>query len=122
VVTGQTIYVNGKMVASNLGRNDSQSFKLDNSTLQKGKNEFVVVGKRFKKRSEWDEPNTNPGILQVVVPAESWKRKAFNGLAQVIVQSTQQLGEIVLKASAPELAPAVLKIKAEQTILRAAVK
>lgn len=122
VVTGQTIYVNGKLVASNLGRNDAQSFKLDNSILQKGKNEFVVVGKRFKKRSEWDEPNTNPGVIQVVTPAESWKRKAFNGLAQVIVQSTRQPGEIVLKATAAGLVPSTIKIKGEQTILRAAVK
>lgn len=122
VVTGQTIYINGKLVASNLGRNDSQSFKLDISALQKGKNEFVVTGKRFKKRSEWDEPNTNPGVIQVIIPAESWKRKAFNGLAQVIVQSAKQPGEIVLKATAAGLAPATLKIKAEQSILRPALK
>lgn len=122
VVMGQSIYVNGKLVASNLGRNDSQSFKLDNSALQKGKNEFVVVGKRFKKRSEWDEPNTNPGVIQVIIPSDSWKRKAFNGLAQVIVQSTQQPGEIVLEATAAGLAPSTLKIKAEHAILRPAVK
>ncbi|HLN72153.1 MAG TPA: beta-galactosidase GalA [Prolixibacteraceae bacterium] len=121
VVLGQSMYINGKLVASNLGRNDSQSFKLDISTLQKGKNELVVVGKRFKKRSEWDEPNTNPGVIQVVQPADSWKRKAFNGLAQVIVQSTQQPGDIVLKATAPRLAPAVIKISAEKSIIRPAV-
>ncbi|MGE5393874.1 MAG: glycoside hydrolase family 2 TIM barrel-domain containing protein, partial [Candidatus Saccharibacteria bacterium] len=122
VVMDQTIYVNGKLIASNLGRNDTQSFKLDISTLQKGKNELVVVGKRFKKRSEWDEPNTNPGVIQVVTPAQSWKRKAFNGLAQVIVQSAQQPGEIILKATAPGLTPASVIIGAEQTNLRAAIK
>jgi len=121
IVTNQAIYINGQLVASNLGRSDAQSFKLDLSTLQKGKNEYVVVGKRFKKRSEWDEPNTNPGIIQVVQPADSWKRKAFNGLAQVIIQSTQQPGEIILKASSEGLATGVMKIKTEKSQLRPAV-
>ena len=122
IVANYAIYANGHLVASSLGPKDAQSFKLDQSVLQKGKNEYVVVGKRFKKRSEWDEPNTHPGIIQVIKPAETWKRKAFNGLAQVIVQSTQQPGEIVLKASAVGLAPTSIIIKTEQTTLRPAVK
>jgi len=82
---------------------------------------MVVVGKRFKKRSEWDELNTNPGVIQVVTPAKPWKRKAFNGLAQVIVQSSQQPGEIILKASALGLTPTSIKILTEKTNLRAAI-
>jgi beta-galactosidase len=121
IVQNQTIYINGHLLASNLKRNDSQTFKLDPTTIQKGKNEYVVVGKRFKKRSEWDEPNTNPGIIQVVIPADSWKRKAFNGLAQIIVQSAQQPGEIILKATGSGLTPAVITIKTEATTLRPAV-
>lgn len=121
IVIGQSIYINGHLVASNIGRNDSQVFKLDASILKSGKNEFVAVGQRFKKRSEWDEPNTNPGILQVVVPAGAWKRKAFNGLAQVIIQSAQQPGEIILKASAAGLTSSEIKITAEKTELRPTV-
>lgn len=121
IAEGQSIYINGHLQASNIGRKDAQSFRLDAATLQKGKNEYVVVGKRFKKRSEWDEPNTNPGVIQVVVPAESWKRKAFNGLAQVIVQSDQKAGDIILKATAVGLAPNSITIKAETVPLRPAV-
>jgi len=121
IVNNQTIYINGHLLASNLGRNDNQSFKLDLTTLQKGKNEYVVVGKRFKKRSEWDEINTNPGVIQVVTPAEPWKRKAFNGLAQIIVQSSKQSGEIKLKATAPGLTSSEIIIKAEPAQLRPAV-
>ena len=110
IVEGQTISVNGHLLASNLRRNDNQSYKLDPATLKKGKNEYVVVGKRFKKRSEWDEPNTNPGVIQVVVPAEVWKRKAFNGLAQVIVKSTKRAGEITLVATSGGLTAGTLKI------------
>jgi beta-galactosidase len=121
IVENQTIYINGHLLASNLKRLDSQSFKLDNSTIKKGKNEYVVVGKRFKKRSEWDEVNTNPGVVQVIVPAEPWKRKAFNGLAQVIVQASKQSGEIKLKATSPGLTGSEIVIKAESATIRPVV-
>lgn len=121
IAENQSIYINGHLLASNIGRKDDQNYQLDPTTIQKGKNEYVVVGKRFKKRSEWDEPNTNPGVIQVVIPAEPWKRKAFNGLAQVIVQSNQQAGDIVLKATAPGLTSTFIKLKAEQVTLRPAV-
>ena len=41
-----------------------------------------------------------------------WKRSLFNGLAQVIVRSTAEPGEIILTATAGELAPAALKLRA----------
>lgn len=110
IVEAQTIYINGHLLASNLRRNDNQSFKLDLAMLQNGKNEYVVVGKRFKKRSEWDEPNTNPGVIQVVIPAETWKRKTFNGLAQVIVKSSREAGEITLTATSGGLTKGILII------------
>ena len=118
IVTNQSIYINGHLLASNLRRNDSQSFKLDQATIKKGKNEYVVVGQRFRKRSEWDEPNTNPGIIQVVIPAPQWKRKAFNGLAQVIIQSTKESGEIILTATSRGLATATLKLTSNAAVLK----
>jgi beta-galactosidase len=45
-----------------------------------------------------------------VAPPAQWKRSVFNGLAQVIVQSTREAGEIRLTATSPGLAPAVLRI------------
>jgi beta-galactosidase len=36
--------------------------------------------------------------IQLKRQAEQWKRKLFNGLAQLIVQSTGKPGQIVLKA------------------------
>ncbi|HEX7585938.1 MAG TPA: beta-galactosidase GalA, partial [Prolixibacteraceae bacterium] len=110
IANNQSIYINGHLLASNIRRNDAQTFKLDPTTIQKGKNEYVVVGKRFRKKSEWDEPNTNPGVIQVVVPAETWKRKAFNGLAQVIIQATKQSGEITLTATSGGLTSVTLKV------------
>ena len=118
IVNSQSIYINGHLVASNIGRNDAQTFKLDPATIQKGKNEYVVVGKKFRKKSEWDEPNTNPGVIQVIIKAESWKRKAFNGLAQVIIQSTKQAGQISLTATSNGLTPATLIITTNAAGLR----
>jgi len=46
-------------------------------------------------------------------PFQAKERKAFNGLALVIVQSTNEPGRIVLKATSPGLDPAEVKIKTE---------
>jgi beta-galactosidase len=45
--------------------------------------------------------------------ADGWKRSLFNGLAQVIVQSTGEPGEITLTATSKDLVPAVLKLQAQ---------
>ncbi len=44
---------------------------------------------------------------------EQWKRKAFNGLAQIIVKSTKQAGEITLNANAEGMIPATLKLNSK---------
>ena len=44
------------------------------------------------------------------VPAQ-WKRRLFNGLAQVLVQSGRSAGTLTLRASAPGLAPAALSVR-----------
>ncbi len=114
IVEGQSIYMNGHLIAPNIKRDSpDQSYRLDHSIIQPGKNVYAVTGKRFRKTHQWDEPNTDPGLIQVIEPAGQWKRKAFNGLAQVIVQSEKQLGEIVLSADSPGLKSAAIKIKAQ---------
>lgn len=50
--------------------------------------------------------NTYPGAVKVIYPAGEWKRRVFNGLAQVIVQSTEIHGVITLKANGDGLSPA----------------
>jgi beta-galactosidase len=79
--------------------------------VKRGANIYAVTGQRFRKTYQWDEPNTDPGLIQVIEPAGQWKRKTFNGLAQVIVQSLRQPGEITLSADSPGLKPASIKIR-----------
>ncbi len=53
-------------------------------------------------------------MIRITAPAGNWKRSLFSGLAQVIVQSTGQPGEITLMARSPALTDGVLKLQAEQ--------
>ena len=84
----QDIYINGHLVASDIKRDASgQNFKLDHSFLHPGKNVFAVVGPPLVKRNQWEILNTDPGLVQIITPPNPWKRRAFNGLAQIIIQS-----------------------------------
>jgi beta-galactosidase len=63
----------------------------------------------------------DPGLVQIISPSAQWKRSLFNGLAQVIVQSTKQSGELILKANAKGLKQAELKIQTKPVTLRSAL-
>jgi beta-galactosidase len=119
IVENQSVYVNGHLLASNIVRDaPNQAWLLEHNIVKSGRNEYAVVGQRFRKRHQWDEPNTDPGLVQVIYPAEQWKRKLFSGLAQVIVQSTKEAGGIILTASSPVLEPATIKVKTVSVELR----
>lgn len=112
IVENQSIYINGHIIAADVKRDaPGQSYRLDHSILKPGKNVYAVVGQRFKKKRLYDEPNTDPGMVQVIDPAGQWKRNTFNGLAQVIVQSDKQSGELILKASSNGLQQGTIKIQ-----------
>ncbi|HEU5397566.1 MAG TPA: DUF4982 domain-containing protein, partial [Verrucomicrobiae bacterium] len=57
-------------------------------------------------------PNVNVQIVGHTVAAR-WSRSLFNGLAQVIVQSTRAAGEFKLTAAADGLQPAACVVKTE---------
>jgi beta-galactosidase len=110
----QTIYINGHLIATGMKRDQlSHEFKLNTKLVHQGKNEYVMVGKPLLKQYQWDELNTYPGSLKVVYPAGTWKRKAFNGLAQVIIQNTDSSGIITLQAKSDGLKPTTAVIKSE---------
>jgi len=119
---GQTVYVNGHLIAQNVKRNaPGQKYVLNNDILRQGKNVYTVVGTQLAKQHRWEELNMDPGIIQVIAPMPTWKRNVFNGLAQVIVQSTRQPGKIMLTSTSKGLSKAVLEIKTQATTLRPAV-
>ncbi len=65
-------------------------------------------------------PNVNVQIVGQVAAAP-WARSLFNGLAQVIVQSTKEAGEIKLTATADELAPATAAVQTQSCAPRPSV-
>jgi beta-galactosidase len=54
-----------------------------------------------------------PVALRIQRAAPAWHRAAFNGLAQVIVQSTGEPGLITLRATAANLRPAATEVTAQ---------
>jgi beta-galactosidase len=118
----QSIYINGKEIVAGLKENSANTaFKIDQSILHAGKNVIAIVAKPLLKIQDWDEVNKVPGLFQVITKAPAYKRKLFSGLAQVIVQSTGESGEIILTATANGLKQSEIKIQAAPAQLRPAV-
>jgi beta-galactosidase len=114
----QSVYVNGHALARNL-KVDAVGYEypLDRSLLHAGRNVVTLYVTRFSGSNKamqafsWDGPG--PAAVQVAMPAPQWKRSVFNGLAQVIVQSKREAGEIRLTATSSGLSPAVANIASQ---------
>ncbi|TDP03361.1 beta-galactosidase GalA [Flavobacterium sp. 245] len=107
-IGGETVvFINGNKVNANA--NDSQKYILDATILKEGKNTIHIVATPLQKIKDWDVMNTDPGIIQIITPAESWKRKLFNGYVQIIIQKEDNAKEVILTASAKGLRSASLK-------------
>jgi len=103
------VFVNGNKVESS--KDDAQKYILDQSILKEGKNTIYMATTPLEKIKDWDVMNTDPGIIQIVTPAEPWKRKLFNGYAQIIIQKDENAKEVVLSARATGLKSGVLIVK-----------
>ncbi|CAG0999644.1 partial beta-galactosidase, partial [Anaerolineae bacterium] len=104
ILERQSVFVNGHRIASDVVRDaPDQEYALDRALLRPGMNVYAVTGQRFRKKHQWDEPNTDPGMVQIITYAPRWQRKVFHGLAQVLVRSARPPGQLVLRASAQGL-------------------
>lgn len=107
----QDIYINGQLIAKDIKRDAPQSYKLDNSLIKKGKNEVIFVGKKIKKAYEWDEPNTDPGVVGQSMKESQYSRRLFNGKALVIIKADKLgTGAITLTAKSSGLKSASVTI------------
>ena len=116
----QSVFINGKEVAANINEINPNEFKLNYSLLHTGVNNLTIVASPLVKKNQWDSVNQNAGSIQITTPAQTWKRNLFSGLAQVIIQTTAQPGNIVLTAKSEGLKPSVLTIKSTGSALRPA--
>ncbi|MCV2485342.1 DUF4982 domain-containing protein [Flavobacterium sp. SH_e] len=103
------VFVNGNKVEPS--KEDAHKYVLNSAILKQGKNTIHIAATPLQKAKDWDVMNTDPGIIQVTTPAESWKRKLFNGYAQIIIQKDENAKEVVLSASAKGLRATTLSIK-----------
>lgn len=109
--SNQSVYVNGQLVIKNMNVGDvSPQIILDHSFVNPGKNIIVFTGAPLQMVNQWDVVNTDPGSIRIMNPAGTWRRKLFSGLAQVIIQSSQQTGDITLTATSPALKPTTILI------------
>ncbi|GAA3768489.1 beta-galactosidase GalA [Flavobacterium ginsengiterrae] len=90
------VFVNGNKI--NPSNEDSQKYILNSGILKEGKNTIYIAATPLQKIKDWDVMNTDPGIIQIVTPAEAWKRKLFNGYAQIIIQKDENAKEVLLSA------------------------
>jgi beta-galactosidase len=66
------------------------------------------------------KPEVNLDLVAEPKPL-AWSRSLFNGLAQIIVQSTKDAGEIKLTASAVGLSSATITVQTQPCAPRPAV-
>jgi beta-galactosidase len=108
----QTATLNGKILYSNASPDISRAeIMIDAASLLDKNNLLQIMAEPFV---EWRDREGlfqfHPASLRLLMPAGDYKRKVFNGLAQVIVQSTGDAGVIRLRARGEGLQEAILEI------------
>lgn len=108
----QSIFINGNKISNEIPENKKGDiFELDKKILHSGKNSIAIIAEPLLKKYKWDVVNQNPGTIQIIAKAENYKRKLFNGLAEIIIQTTDETGEITLIATSKGLKNAEIKIQ-----------
>jgi beta-galactosidase len=111
------VYVNGKPIGESHDWQVPAVFDLK-PFLHPGENTIAVAV------ANWGGPGgLNKGVtleFQEKTVAPAWQRSVFNGLAQIIIQSTREPGEIKLTASADGLSPATASVPSQPCASRPA--
>jgi beta-galactosidase len=102
-----SVFVNGQHVGDSRNWQETPIYEIKGN-LHEGDN-VIAVGVRNTAGMGGLTLGVNVELTgEPVTPA--WSRSVFNGLAQIIVQSTKDAGEIKLTASADGLTPAIVSI------------
>jgi len=113
-----TIYVNGEKVGES--HDGGVVVPIDvKRRLHPGDNTIAVVVANYGESGGLNQGVTLRMHDQPILP--EWKRSVFNGLAQIIVQSTREPGAIKLAATAEGLSPATVSVQSQPCAPRPAV-
>ncbi len=107
--------------ATSTPRRPVPALRLDPTQLVAGVNRVQLIVTPFDDKRNHIPELTRLGFMHVLTPAPPARRSLFSGLAQVLVQSTREPGEIRLTAKSDGLAPAESTVTAQTAALRAAV-
>jgi len=112
------IFVNNHRVGESADWSAQPVFDIKKA-LHPGDN-IIAVGVRNDSGEGGLNPDVNVELVGKSV-ANGWTRSVFNGLAQVIVQSSKEAGEIKLTATADGLQPATVSLRTQAVTLRPSV-
>jgi beta-galactosidase len=101
------VYVNGQLVGESHDWSSSPAFDI-RKFLRAGENTVAVAVKKNEAQGGLNKGVTVE-IQDKLIPPD-WQRSAFNGLAQIILQSTREPGELRLSVRADGIAPATLSV------------
>jgi beta-galactosidase len=104
------IFVNNQRVGESTDWASQPAFDIKKA-LHAGDN-VIAVGVFNESGTGGLNPDVNVETFGKPVPAD-WSRSVFNGLAQIMVQSTKEPGEIKLTATAEGLSPATTTIQTQ---------
>ena len=101
------LWLNGHELARDLDTSTvGPALRLDPAQLVAGMNRVQLIVTPFDDKRNHIPELTRLGSVHVATPAPPARRSLFSGLAQVIVQSTREPGEIRLTAKSDGLVPA----------------
>jgi beta-galactosidase len=104
------IYVNGQKAGETHDGGMASSVDVKN-LLHPGDNTVAVLVENYSSSGGIIKGVTLRMQDKPVLP--EWKRSVFNGLAQIIVQSTKEPGAIKLSARAEGLSPATVSVQSQ---------
>jgi beta-galactosidase len=115
----EAVFLNGHALKLSVDEGNGEAkiagIPLDPAILVAGRNVLTLYARRFTagdaKIKDWTWSRGGPANLSVVTPAGRWQRSVFNGLAQIIVQSSTTAGTLTLTATSPNLRPATVEVK-----------
>jgi beta-galactosidase len=96
----QTVELNGvELYRARAPAESRATIDLDRSKLKARGNLLRIVSGRYEDRGDREAlAQIHPATLRLANPPGPWRRSTFNGLAQVIVESTGREGEVTLVA------------------------
>jgi beta-galactosidase len=112
------VYVNGKQIGESHDWQSPAVFDLK-PFLHPGENTIAVAVANWNGAGGLNKGVTLEFQEKSIAPA--WQRSVFNGLAQIIVQSTKESGAIRLTASTDGLSPATVSVPSQPCTPRPAV-